>query len=88
MNEILESTKSKKVSGNIKPRKRRKQDKPPTDCGDGGVDCERRDPSQQPGKGDAEGVANKEGVEQAKDWGTSVSGRCSDEEVDAWDGGE
>ena len=79
VDEILENTKRKKVRGNIKPRKRCKQDNPPADRGDGGVDCERRDPSQHTGGGDAEGAANEEGVEQAKDGGTSAPGRAATE---------
>jgi hypothetical protein len=82
VDDILESTKRKKVSGNNKPRKRRKRDKPPADRGDGGVDCEGRDPPQQPDRGDAEGVANEEGVEQAKDGGASAPGPRSNEEAE------
>ena len=82
IDEILESTKRKKVSSNNKPRKKRKRDKPRADRGNGGVDCERGEPSQQPGRGDAEGVANEEGVEQAKDGGSSAPGRRSDDEAE------
>ena len=81
VDEMLESTKRKKVRGNNKPRKRRKRDKQAADRDDGGVDCERRDPSQQPGRGDAEGVGNEEGVEQGKDGDASAPGRRSDEEA-------
>ena len=57
----------KKVRGNNNPWKRRKRDKQVADRDDGGVDCERRDPSQQLGRVDAEGVGNEEGIEQGKD---------------------
>ena len=82
VDDMLESTKRKKVSGINKPRKRRKRDKPPADCGDGRVDCKSRDPSQQPGGRDARGVANEEEVEQAKDRNAFVPGRRSDKEAE------
>ena len=79
---LLKSTKRKKVRRNNKPRKRRKRVKQATDGEDGGGDCERRGPSQQLGRGDAEGVGNDEGVEQGKDGDVSAPGRCSDEEAE------
>ena len=74
--------KRKKVRGKNKARKRRKRDKPPADCDDGGVDLESRYLSQQLGRGDAEGVANKEGIEQAKDGNASTPGRHSDKKAE------
>ena len=70
------------MSGKNKARKRRKRDKPPADCDDGGVDLESRYLSQQLGRGDAEGVANKEGVEQGKDGNASTPGRHSDKKAE------
>ena len=82
VDEMVESTKRKKVSGNNKPQKRRKRDKQAADRDGGQVHCGGMSPAQEPGRGDAEDVGNEEGVEQGKDGDASSPGRRSDEEAE------
>ena len=63
VDEMAESTKREKVSGNNKPQKRRKRDKQAADRDGGQLHCEVMDPAQAPGRGEAEDVGNEEGVE-------------------------
>ena len=82
VDEMLESTKRKKVRGNDKPRKRRKRDKQAADRDGDGVEGDGIAPAQQPGRGDAEGVGNEGGGVQGEDGNASAPGRRSDEEAE------